>query len=237
MEKKINNSKDSNYSVPIAILLAGLIIATALYFTDSGEIVEKHDVIANSKPKIVDIKNVVIEGEPFIGNPNAQITLAIWSDYQCSACRINEERLVSFLLNDYVKDGQIKIVFKDFAFFGPDSINLALVGRAVWDIYPDKYYEWHKAVFTNQKGTNSGWASVENILKITETIPGIDLSTIEKSLVDKKEVYFNLINMSKKEGESFGINATPSMIIGKELIVGVPQYTEFKLYLDVLLNS
>ena len=34
-----------------------------------------------------------------------------------------------------------------------------------------------------------------------------------------------------------GVNATPSMIVADQLIVGVPQYAEFKSYLDSLLGS
>ncbi len=238
-EKNISTGGASNYSVPIAIVLAGVIIASALYFTDGNKTGKEtiNNSITTNQAKTVSIKNVTVDGEPFVGNPNAPVVLAVWSDFQCSACRVNEDRLISLLVSDYVKAGKLKIVFKDFAFFGSDSTNLALTGRAVWDIYPGKYYEWHKAVFASQGGTNSGWASMENILKITATIPGIDLSIIEKNLVEKKDQYLNLINISKKEGESFGINATPSMIIAEELIIGVPQYIEFKSYLDILLST
>jgi protein-disulfide isomerase len=234
-EKNISTSGVSNYSVPIAIILAGVIIAGALFFTDGKESKEIAVPQDTNQAKTVSIKNVTVDGEPFVGNPNAKATLAVWSDYQCSACKVNEERLVSPLVAEYVKTGELKIVFKDFAFFGPDSTNLALTGRAVWDAYPDKYYEWHKAVFTSQKGTNSGWASVENIEKITMTIPGIDIQVIKKLLSEKSTVYQGLVDKSKNEGASFGVNATPSMIIGEELIVGVPQYAEFKLFLDDLL--
>ncbi len=236
-ENKIVGSVNSNYSVPIAIVLAGVIIAGALYFTDSSPKVQESAPTNTEQAKTVDIKNVTVDGEPFVGNPNAPITIAIWSDFQCSACRVNEERLVSALIPEYVKDGKVKIVFKDFAFFGPDSTNLALTGRAVWDAYPDKYYEWHKNIFTSQAGTNSGWASMANIEKLTASISGIDIAVIKKLLVEKKAVYEQLVNNSKAEGASFGVNATPSIVVADQLIVGVPQYAEFKSYLDTLLVS
>jgi protein-disulfide isomerase len=78
---------------------------------------------------------------------------------------------------------------------------------------------------------------MENIEKITMTIPGIDIQVIKKLLSEKSAVYQDLVDKSKNEGASFGINATPSMIIENEMVVGVPQYTEFKSFVDILLTD
>jgi len=225
-----------NYSTPIAVVLAGIIIAGALYFNDSEKSKKVEIPKENSQTSVVNINNVKIDGEPFLGDPNAPIAIAVWSDYQCSACRVNEQSFLSPLINDYVRAGKVKVIFKDFVIFGVDSQNIAMTGRAIWEAYPNKYYEWHKMIFDNQGPTNSGWASVENIKKLTEKISGIDTSVIDKLLIDNDSKYQKMINDSRNEAISFKVNATPSFIIADQLIIGVPQYNEFKLYIEFLLN-
>lgn len=225
----------SNYSTPIAIVLAGLIIAGALYFSDIKK-TEEQTLTPETSSK-VDIKNVKTDGLPFVGSPNAPVTIAVWSDYQCSACRVNEQKFLAPLVTDYVMAGKVKIVFKDFAFFGPDSTSLALMGRAIWEAYPDKYYEWHKLVYEKQGPTNSGWANEEKLRALTQTVSGIDMNNVSNLLTKNKAKYLEMIEADKAEGIRFGVNATPSFIIADQLVVGVPPYDQFKLFLDDLLAN
>jgi protein-disulfide isomerase len=227
----------TNYSTPIAIVLAGIIIAGAMYFSDGKKAVAPDTDLNQS---VVNIKNVTADSEPFIGNPNAPVVMAVWFDYQCPACQFNEQNLISPLVDEYVKTGKLKIIFKDFAFLGlpqiPDSMNLALMARAVWEGYPDKFYEWHKIVFDNQGDENTGWATKDVIANLTQKVSGIDMAVIEGLLVKNSAKYTTAIENSKKEGIKFGINATPSFILGDKLQVGVPQYAVVKQMIDSLLK-
>jgi protein-disulfide isomerase len=231
---KTTNETKTNYSTPIAIVLAGIIIAGAMYFSDGKKVEEL--IVPNEVSGKVDIKNVKTEGLPFVGSPTAPVTIAVWSDYQCSACRIAEQKFLAPLVTEYVSGGKVKIVFKDFAFFGPDSTSLALMGRAVWEAYPDKYYEWHKLVYEKQGPTNSGWASEEKLKVITQTVTGINMANINNLLSSNKTKYLEMIEADKAEGIRLGINATPSFIVADQLVVGVPSYDQFKLFLDDLLK-
>jgi protein-disulfide isomerase len=223
-----------NYSTPIAIILAGIIIAGALYFSN-----KKEAIAPQENPNIASIKNVNIKDNPFIGNPNAPVVMAVWSDYQCPACEYNERIIISALVDEYVKTGKLKIVFKDFAFLGlpqvQDSVNIALMGRAVWEAYPEKFYEWHKMIFANQ-GKGSDWASPAAINSLTKKVSGIDLAVITDLLSINSEKYKRMIDDDKQQGIRLGINATPSTIIADELIVGVPDYIVIKQKIDSLLD-
>ena len=127
----METEKKSNYATPIAIVLAGVIIAGALYFNNGPKPVP-------TPPKTATlIEQVNTVNEPFIGNPNAKVVIAEWFDYQCPACQYAEQKLMAPLVVDYVKTGKVKVVFKDFAFLGPDSQTLALTARAIWEAYPD----------------------------------------------------------------------------------------------------
>ncbi|MDO8407926.1 MAG: thioredoxin domain-containing protein [bacterium] len=111
----------------------------------------------------VNVKDVLTAGEPSLGDPDASITIAFWSDFQCPYCKsfetggvpqIPTPAAMPDIVKNYVDTGKAKIVFKDFAFLGPDSDTAALYGRAVWELYPEQYMAWRTAMYKAQDGEN-----------------------------------------------------------------------------------
>ena len=226
----------SNFGMPIAIVLAGIIIAGAIYFSGSKPATAPVNSDTLGQASTVNIKNVKISDEPFIGNPNAKVTIAYWFDYQCPACKYNEANMMTPLVDDFVKTGKVKVVFKDFAFLSEDSQTLGVYARAVWEAYPDKYYEWHKTIFTNQGEERSGWATKAVITSLTKKVSGIDTAKIDALIAKNSVKYQKMIDDDKSEGGKFGVNATASFIVSDQLVVGVPQYAQFKTFIETLLK-
>src|ERR1019366_5971304 len=77
---------------------------------------------AAAPPPVVDSSKVSSEGVPFVGDPNARVTMAYWYDYQCPFCTQVEETVVGRLMTGYVQPGKLKILFKNYTFLGPDSL-------------------------------------------------------------------------------------------------------------------
>lgn len=184
----------------------------------------------------VDISKVKITGQPFIGKANAPATIAYWYDYQCPFCKRSEEDAIPQLIADYVKTGKVKLVYKDFQFLGPDSQTAGLAGRAVWEVAPDKFSEWHKAMYDKQDNENSGWGSRADILALTKSL-GIDSAKVDKLMTTKADEYQKAMASDKAEGSGFGVSGTPSFIIGKQLIVGAQPYSSLKVAIDEALKS
>jgi len=236
-ETRSHTVTKTNYSTPVAIVIAGLVIAGAVFFSDGKKDVTPNNNTANTnQANTVNIKNVKIAGEPFIGNANAPVVIAQWSDYQCPACQYAEQKFITPLIADYVNAGKVKIVFKDFAFLSQDSQTIALTARAVWEAYPSKFYEWHKVFFDNQGQENTGWATKEKIASLNAKVVGLDQAVIDKLIAKNSVAYQAAIDAGKAEGVKLGVNATPSFIIGDKLIVGVPQYENVKVLIDSLLK-
>lgn len=225
-------------STPIAIIIAGVIIAGAVYLGTSKSATT---VGVNNQPQqpagvAVDITKVKTVGNPLVGNPNAKVTVAYWFDYQCPFCRRFEEDAMSQLMNDYVKTGKVKVVFKDFQFLGPDSQTAGLAERAVWDVAPDKFYAWHKAMYDKQDSENSGWGGKADILALTKSL-GIDAVKVEQLMTSKATEYQKAMDADKAEGGTFGIDGTPGTIIGKNLISGAQPYAAVKQLVDLALQG
>ena len=140
------------------------------------------------------------------------------------------------LMNDYVKTGKVKVVFKDFQFLGPDSQTAGLAERAVWEVAPDKFYTWHKAMYDKQDNENGGWGNKTDILALTKSL-GIDSAKVEQLMTSKAAEYQKAMDADKAEGGAFGINGTPGSIIGKNLISGAQPYSAVKQLIDLALEG
>ncbi len=244
-----DSTKNANsIAIPIAIVVAGLLIAGSVLFTNERQtaaLVAQQKVAAQNQQAqgaqqqpqapAVDVKNVTIAGEPFIGNPNAPVTIAYWYDYQCPFCQRHEQQVMTLMVKDYVDTGKAKIVFKDYAFLGEDSISVALIERAVWEVAPDKFYAWHKMIFDNQGSENGGWAKKANILKLSKTIPGLDVAKVEALTISKEKEFKDGMQADQSEGSMYGVTGTPAFITGKHLVMGAQPYAQIKAAIDAAL--
>ncbi len=231
------NSKDiSKLYTPIAVVIAGIIIAAAIVFTRPQTANIQGNNAQTPPPVAADIKKVNIKNEPFIGDANAPVVIAYWSDYQCPFCKQFEQTTMAEVIKNYVDTHKVKIVFKDFQFLGPDSQAAALASRAVWENYPNQYFDWREAMFEKQDAENGGFGKKEDIIVLTKTIKGIDANKISSLMDTNKVAYQKTIDADKQEGIKFGVRGTPGFIVGKQLIPGVVGYSEFAELIDAELK-
>src|SRR3989344_3969096 len=232
----MDTNETNKYFLPVAVILAGLLIAGAVIWNGSKPAGTDSTGSPQAAPK-VNIKDVKMDGNPFIGQANAPVTIAAWGDFKCSFCRNFETQTLPLLTKDYVDTGKVKVVFMDFAFLGEKSVTLALYGRSVWKLYPEQYSAWRTAVFGAQDGEgNQGFGDASSIDKLNATIAGIDAVKITADVKANKGVYEAQINADKAEAQKVGIGATPSFVIGTEVIQGAYPYPTFQTAIDALLK-
>ncbi|HEC93913.1 MAG TPA: hypothetical protein ENI56_00885 [Candidatus Kaiserbacteria bacterium] len=245
----MNSEKQDRYLTPIALVVGAIIIGGALYFGHAGTSITavKQPTGSQQAPsaqaqqvpstQTVNAHDVAIAGDPYIGNKNAPAVLIEWFDYQCPFCKLFETNTMPELYTNYVKTGKLKIVFKDFAFLGPDSQTAAMFARAVWATYPDKFYQWYRAMYSAQDGENTGFGDLPSIIKMTKKIPGIDTDKIVTVMNKNKTAFKAQVAADRSEGQKMGVNGTPSMIIGTHLIVGAQPYSVFSPLIDAEINA
>lgn len=229
----------SKLYTPIAIVLAGVIIGA---FAMVG-ISKMGGASDGEQAAKVDIADVNIENDPYIGEKDAPVVLAYWSDYQCPYCKAVEmghpqiptDPALPVLIKEYVDTGKLKIVFKDYAFLSEDSTTAAIWGRAVWDLYPTKYLAWREAMYAAQDEEHGGFGDEASIFALTKTIVGIDANAVKTRVGTNAEAYLALIEADKAEGTGFGIQGTPGFITGKSLIPGAVSPEEFKAVIEAQL--
>lgn len=225
------------YLIPGAVIVAALIIGAAVMYGPqkarvADNLADNPAPAGNQAGPAVNAKDVNIKGDPFIGKVDAPVTLVYWSDYQCPFCKKFDTGTLRDVVKNYVNTGKLKVVFQDFQFLGPDSLTMALAGRAVWETYPDKYYAWREMMMDNQGQENSGYATKEFVLNITKKVPGIDSAKIGSLMESNKAKYQQAIEADKTEGGKFGVRGTPGMVVGNQFVSGAASYASISATVD-----
>jgi protein-disulfide isomerase len=239
----------SNLYTPIAIVVAGALMAGGLFLGLShnsnttaptgGQGTEKADV---------DISKVKIDGEPFIGQANAPVVMAFWSDFQCPYCKAFEvggipqiptPAAMPDIVKNYVNTGKLKIVFKEFPFLGKDSITAGEYEHAIWHLYPDQYFAWRTAMYKAQDAEgDQGFGNAVTIDKLVMTsFPSMSVAAIHADITKNKASYDSAMAADMQEGQSYGVQGTPGFIVGKTLIAGAEPLSAFTAAIDAALNK
>lgn len=226
-----------------AIVVAAVVIGGAILYTkpSSGTPSGTGNPSQNGQPQTaaaVDINAIKLQGEPITGNANAPVTIAVFEDYQCPFCQKLEQDSIAKVYSNYVATGKVKMVFKDWEFLGPDSQTLGKFARAAWDVAPDKFYQWRKAIFDAQGTENTGWATQAKIMSITTGVLGAgDAAKVLSLYQQNGDKYQQAMDADKTEGTALGINGTPDVVVGKQLIVGAVPYATIQTAIDAQLNG
>ena len=152
---------------------------------------------------------------PVAGNPNGDITIVEYFDYQCPYCRKVEPELRQVVHDD----GKVRLVQKDWPVLGPVSVVAARMALACK--YQDKYLQAHEALI----GLNSKLTEP----RIREVLAGagIDVDRATRDLAANAKAIDAILARNNDQATAFGFNGTPSFIVGKFRVPGVLTMEQF----------
>lgn len=147
------------------------------------------------------------------GNPNGNVTLVEFFDYNCGYCK----RGLADILNLLDKDKNLRVIIKDFPVLGPGSLEAATVAVAVkQQLDGEKFLEFHKTLLSTR-----GPVAKDRALEVAQQ-SGVDMAKLNADIAGK--TVRSIVTESLKLGDSLGISGTPSYVLGSELVVGAVGY-------------
>ena len=146
---------------------------------------------------------------PVLGNPEGDVTVVEFFDFQCIYCK----RDYPMIRDVVAKDGNVKLVMKDWPIFGPVSVYAAqaVQGAAALGDYETALDALMRA------NTRLSHEKVEEIL----TDAGLDFDAIAASVSKNQDAIGALLDRNYHQAEAFQFNGTPSFVIGRTGYPGV----------------
>lgn len=115
--------------------------------------------IPSTTPTTVDVSQGPF---PVMGNPNAQVKIVEFADYQCPFCEQWFSQVEPQIIDKYVKTGKASFQFQNYAFLGADSNTAAAAAYCAND--QGKFWDYHDFMYKHQGQEQSGWTSEQNLL-------------------------------------------------------------------------
>ncbi|CUH98365.1 DsbA family protein [Leisingera aquaemixtae] len=143
---------------------------------------------------------------PVLGNPEGDVTVVEFFDYNCPYCR-RAMASVQGLLKD---DANIRLVYREWPILGDGSVFAARAALA--SRKQGKYEEFHWALMGMQ-----GRATEAAVIRIARET-GLDVEQLRQDM-DAPEVEEHIAT-SMALSRKLGFNGTPSFVIGENLIPG-----------------
>jgi protein-disulfide isomerase len=150
------------------------------------------------------------------GNPQGDIAIVEWFDYNCPYCRRLQPELAQVVFDD----GKVRWILKEWPILGPVSVVASRMAIACK--YQDKYVQAHDALIgTNSKLTES---------RIDELLAGagIDVDRARRDRDANAAAIDGLLSRNNAQAKGLGFRGTPSFIVGKFRVPGVLTMAQFE---------
>ncbi len=157
-EESIPSNK--KYIVPVAIIIAGILMAGALYFNSKSQEI-KVDSTSDSEVSVG--VPAISENDHILGNPNAKILIVEYSDLECPFCKKFHDTMHQ-IINEYGANSDVAWVYRHFP---------------ITNLHSKAVKEAEASECAAELGGNQGfWNYVDRLYEITPSNNNLDLNQL-----------------------------------------------------------
>lgn len=149
-------------------------------------------------------------GSIVMGNPEGNITLVEFSDYNCPYCRKALDDVQALIK----ANPQLKVIVKEFPVLGPESVEAsrAVLAATRQLDNPSRRSQYHDGLM-RQRGRVNGDVALSAASKL-----GVDATAMRRDMQDAD--VSTMIKENVALGDQLGITGTPTFIVGDQILVG-----------------
>ncbi len=145
---------------------------------------------------------------PTVAPRGADVTLVVFSDYQCPYCR----RIHPAIEQLKREDKRLRIVYRDWPIFGAPSVEAARAAIAA--NYQGKHAAFNDALMAT-KGRIDGTA-----IRAAAARAGVDWTRLKADETRHAAEIEGAIERTRRYARMMGLTGTPAMLVGRYLIPG-----------------
>lgn len=186
------------------------------------------------------MKKINLSGRPTRGNKDAKVVVVNFDDFQCPFCSRMHQTLFPELLKEY--GDRVAFVYKDFPLTeihswathaAVDANCLAAQGNeAYWDFADYIHANQHEV--SSEKPLGGQFAALDRLTTLQGQKHNLDQSKLQSCIKAQNE---DAIKASVKEGESLGVNATPTLFVNGQEMDGALPVGDLRVAIDRALQE
>ena len=140
---------------------------------------------------------------PVLGNPEGDLTIVEYFDYQCPICK----QVHPDLMRVIAEDGKVRLLSRNWPIFGPVSSYAARMALAAK--YQGKYVQAHEALFAAKRRLT------EAVARQLLSVAGVDTTRAARDLDTNRAAIDAVLARNQTQAVAFGFLGTPAFIVGK----------------------
>jgi protein-disulfide isomerase len=218
----------SSWTIPIAIIAAGLILAAAIYLSIP------HGSSTSGNPALV---RPVGTADHIFGNPGAKVMIVEYSDFDCEFCSGMNDTLHQIIANEGA-DGSVAWVFREFPLSEIHANAMQHAEAAECAFHAggnDAFWKFADSLFAHQPVDPSQYGTYASTL-------GIPGEAFASCFADASSTVVTRINADRQNALDVGAEGTPYSLIlvaGQAPIVinGAAPYDAVKALVDQALSQ
>ena len=219
--------------LPISILIAGVLIAGALYFGGNKNAPTTQDPEKVTEPVLAK----VTAEDHILGNASASIKLVEYADPQCYYCKVFHPTMKK-IMSEYAPGGKVAWVYRHFTIKGPQSEKEALATECAADIGGNEKFWQYLDLLFDSKGENAILLAGKTLSGIAKEV-GLDVTKFDACVASNK--FGEKITKMRDEAIVAGATGTPYTVMvdskGKLTIInGAQTYENVKAAIEKALK-
>ena len=145
---------------------------------------------------------------PKVAPKGYDVTIVLFSDYQCPYCKKQHFALLDLL----AKDPKVRLIYRDWPVFGPVSKRAARL--AIASQYQGRHAAFHDALM-RAKGKLD-----ENAMKAAARTAKVDWARLEADATSHRAEIDALLRQTDRQAEALELEGTPGLVIGRYVLTG-----------------
>jgi protein-disulfide isomerase len=160
---------------------------------------------------------------PVGGNPNGDVTLVEFFDYNCPYCR----QMVPLMMQVEAADPRLRVAYKEFPILGPNSTLAAKAALAAHR--QGKYVAFHRALYQVRGAVDAG--------KVSEAAAavGLDVDRLKADMADT--AIAASIEKNLALARALRIDGTPGFVAGTQIIRGAVDLKALQAFIQEARSS
>jgi protein-disulfide isomerase len=181
------------------------------------------------------MKKIDVSNRPTRGNGNAKVVAINYDDFQCPFCSRMHQALFPQLLKEY--GDRVTFIYKDFPLseIHPWATHAAVNANCLAAQNKDAYWDFADYIHANQAEVNSEknhdaqFAALDRITVAEGQKRSLDGTKLQACIKAQQD---EAVKASVREGETLGVDATPTMFVNGEKVDGALPLGELRVVLD-----